>query len=103
MQEFSVVITTCAGTDEANTIIDALLKARLAACIQAMPIQSHYIWEGDIQQSSELMLVIKCKSEDYKGIEETILRLHSYDLPEIVRIPIVEGLDRYLAWLKDPK
>ena len=99
MKEYSVVMTTCPGVDEAQPIIDALLEGRLAACIQAMPVQSHYIWEGSVQHEGETLLFIKCRTEAYEEIEATVLRLHSYELPEIVRIPISGGLDRYLAWL----
>ena len=102
MQELSIVLTTSAGEDQAQPIIDALLEQRLAACVQALPVRSHYIWEGAVRHDIETLLIIKCKSENYKAIEETILQLHSYDLPEIVRIPIADGLDRYLDWIASP-
>ena len=96
-------MTTYAEADKAKPVIDALLGERLAACIQVMPITSHYIWKGDVQHEDEVLLLIKCKSIDYKRIEEMILSLHDYEVPEIVQIPILDGNDRYLDWLADPK
>ena len=95
-------MTACASTEKAQPVIDELLRRRLAACVQVLPVQSHYIWEGAVQHENEALLFIKCKTEDYEKIEETILRLHEYDLPEIVRVPITAGFDRYLSWVADP-
>jgi len=103
MREFSIVMTTCGGAGEAWSIVDALLSGRLAACIQTMPIQSHYIWEGAVQHEGETLLFIKCKAENYAEIEKTILRLHSYGVPEIIQVPIEGGFDKYLSWLGDPE
>jgi periplasmic divalent cation tolerance protein len=99
MNDFSIVMTTCSGAAETQPIIDVLLQRRLAACIQTMPIQSHYIWNNAVHHEGEILLFIKCKTENYDDVEETILRLHSYELPEIIRVPIEGGLDRYLAWM----
>ena len=103
MREYSVVMTTCPGSEEAQMIADALLGEELAACIQTMPIQSHYIWEGAVQNGEEILLLIKGKSENYGAIEKAILRLHPYEVPEIIRLPVEGGHDRYLSWLADPR
>ena len=100
---FSIVMTACADTEKAQKIINALLDARLAACIQAVPVQSHYIWDGAVRHEGEVLLLIKCSTENFKEIERAILLLHDYELPEIVQIPITDGFDRYLAWVADPK
>jgi len=103
MDNFSVVITTCPGTDVAQPIIEALLQERLAACIQVIPsVMSHYIWDGAVQHDSEVLLIIKGMTENYKAIEDTIVRLHPYEVAEIIRLPIEAGLDKYLAWLTNP-
>ena len=97
-----MVMTACASEDEAELIINALLAGRQAACIQMTPVTSHYIWDGERQCSRELLLFIKCLAENYDAIEKTILKLHSYDTPEIIRVPIEGGYDRYLSWLAEP-
>ena len=103
MQEFSVLMTTCGNADRARPIIDVLLEERLAACVQLMPVQSHYIWENVVQHDDEVLLFIKCRTENYKAIEDVILRLHDYALPEIVQVPITDGFDKYLAWVRNPR
>ena len=103
MQEFAITMTTCAGADKARPIIDAILEARLAACVQAMPIQSHYFWDGAVQHEDETLLLIKSKTDNFEKIKETILSLHEYDLPEIIQVPITTGHPPYLAWLAEPE
>jgi len=101
--DFSIILTTCADSDKAQPIINALLNEKLASCVQVMPINSHYIWEGAVQHEDEVLLIIKTRFDSFKRIEETILRLHDYEVPEIVQIPISDGHDHYLSWLADPK
>ena len=103
MREFSIVMTTCGDADRARPITCALLEEGLAACVQVMPIQSHYIWEGAVQHEHEVLLLIKCRAENYKAIENVILRLHDYEVPEIVQIPITDGSRKYLDWVAEPK
>ena len=103
MHEFAIVMTTCADSEKARPIIDALLEAQLAACVQAMPIQSHYLWNGATQHEEEVLLLIKGKADNFEKIKETILTLNEYDLPEIIQIPITTGLAPYLSWLSNPE
>lgn len=99
--EYSVVLTTCSNLEEAKIIINALLTKKMAACIQTFPINSYYSWKGEICNDAELLLLIKCSSKHYKEIETIILNNHSYELPEIIQIPIEEGLDGYLKWIDE--
>ena len=101
-EKYSIVMTACGSEEKAQPIVNALLYERLAACIQVLPVQSHYIWDGDVRHENEALLLIKCQTGDYNKIEETILRLHDYELPEIIRLPIAEGYDRYLSWITNP-
>ena len=96
-------MTTCASEDKAKPVINALLEQRLAACVQTIPIKSSYIWEGAVQHEDEVLLLIKGKTEAFEDIRETILRLHDYDVPEIIQIPITGGHEPYLSWLENPK
>ena len=103
MNGFSIVITTCADAAKAQPIIDALLNERLAACVQVMPINSHYIWEGAVQHDDEALLLIKCKAENFEPIKDLILNLHEYELPEVIQVPITDGLKPYLDWVAGPR
>ena len=102
MDKFSIIMTTCRDAVSARPIIDALLGEGLAACIQVLPIQSHYVWDGEVQHEGEALLLIKGRADCYGEIEAAILRLHDYELPEIIQVPIEGGLGGYLSWLADP-
>jgi periplasmic divalent cation tolerance protein len=67
-----------------------------------MAIDSTYIWKGEVRHEDEVLLFIKSKTVDFKRIEQRILELHSYEVPEIVQIPLINGLDRYLSWIDNP-
>ena len=100
-EEFSVVMATCGSIDEAKAIIDALLDEKLAACIQTIQIDSHYIWKNDICRDPEILLLIKTKKDLFEEIKNTICKNHSYELPEIILLPIKEGYPPYLAWINE--
>lgn len=99
--EFAVVLTTTASEDETGKIAHALLEQKLAACVQAAPIRSWYTWEGRIQEDHENLLFIKCKAADYPGIEACIRANHSYEVPEIVMLPLTNGWPDYLDWIRE--
>jgi periplasmic divalent cation tolerance protein len=98
--DFAVVLTTTASAAETEKIAHALLEQRLAACVQAAPIQSWYTWEGRIQEDHENLLFIKCKAADYTRIEACIRANHSYQVPEIVLLPLSAGSQEYLDWIR---
>ena len=93
-------MTTYPDSESAQAVIEVLLKERLAACIQEMPIKSHYVWEGAIQNESEVLLLIKGKSENFEVIKKAILAHHKYEVPEIIQLPVTSGLESYLSWLE---
>lgn len=99
--QFSIVITTCSGTDNAEKIIQALLSEKLAACIQVYEIKSFYSWKGNINEDAEQMLLVKAKALNYDAIEKVIIDNHSYEIPEIIQVPITNGSDAYLNWIKE--
>ncbi|MDR1185108.1 MAG: divalent-cation tolerance protein CutA [Coriobacteriales bacterium] len=101
-KRYSIVLTTCGTRGDAQPVIDALIVARLTPCVQAMPINSTYVWEGEIRNEDEVLLLIKSKTDDFEEIERVVLELHPYEIPEIVQIPIADGFDRYLSWIDDP-
>ncbi|QIA65301.1 divalent cation tolerance protein CutA [Vibrio astriarenae] len=96
--EYGMVLTTVEPGDE-QVIIDSLLNQQLAGCIQVLPIDSHYVWQGKICNDKESLLVIKTRLCLYPKVEQEIQRVHPYDVPQIVMVPFVEGFNPYLTWL----
>lgn len=98
---YAVVITTASSSEEAEKIAMALLERKLAACIQVTEIKSYYFWENKVNADPEQLLLIKCKAADYAAIESCIGEVHSYDVPEIVQLPITAGSSSYLKWITE--
>lgn len=96
------VVLMCAvgGRDEAEAIATALVEARLAACVQLMPVDSVYRWEGKTERAAEVMLHAKTTQARLAEAEALIKARHSYALPEIIAVPIVGGSSDYLAWIR---
>ena len=100
MSDAIQVITTVSSREEADKIAADLVARRLAACVQvAGPITSTYRWQGKTETSQEWLCTIKSRLSHYAAIEAAIRELHSYDVPEIVAVPIVAGSRAYLDWL----
>lgn len=99
-QEYYVILNTCPDLETAEAIANTLVDEELAACVNIIPgVRSVYIWEGQRTTSQEHLLLIKAMASDYEAIEETILELHPYELPEIIAVSISAGLPEYLDWL----
>lgn len=96
---YCMVLTTVNNQQVKQDIIQRLLEKRLAACIQVMPIESHYLWQEKICQDSEELLIIKTESCRYPEIESAISQLHDYDVPQIVKLPFSDGFNPYLSWI----
>lgn len=85
-------------------IARALVEEGLAACINIVPmVKSVYRWKGEIESAAESLLLIKLASGAYEKTERRIVELHPYELPEVIGVPIVAGLQPYLAWLTHPE
>lgn len=95
-----IVITTVADEQQARALATAVIEARLAACAQTMPVSSCYRWDGKIVNDSELLILFKTAADKYPELEAKILKLHSYDTPEIIRVPVDGGFSKYLAWVE---
>ncbi len=97
---YLLIYCTCPDQAMAERIAEALVADRLAACVNIVPgITSIYRWQGEIQHDSELLLLIKTRGERYPALEARIRELHSYEVPEIIAVPIQRGSESYLAWL----
>ncbi|MGO9389499.1 divalent-cation tolerance protein CutA [Rhodoblastus sp.] len=96
---FCVVLTTTDRESVAEKITHALLEKRLAACVQVHPVASRYIWKGALERSDEWALSIKARTADFAQIASIIRELHTYELPEIVALPILAVDPAYLDWV----
>jgi len=97
----AVVMTAAGSEQEAKRITESLLEKRLAACIQHVDISSHYCWENEICNNVEILLLIKCRASLYSEIEDAIRAEHSYEVPEIVCVPVTGGFPPYLNWIDE--
>jgi periplasmic divalent cation tolerance protein len=100
MTEALVVLTTVANADEGERLANLIVESELAACVQILPpIISIYRWEGKLEKSSEILLLIKTTRAAYPALEKLIKEKHSYQTPEIISLPVETGLKVYLDWL----
>lgn len=100
MTEQQIVLCTCPDLESAKTIADSVVEQRLAACVSILPgVMSVYRWQGGLETNDELLLLIKSQRATYKRLEQAILTLHPYELPEIIAVSIATGLSPYLDWI----
>ncbi len=98
-----VVFITCPTRALARQIARAVVQMRVAACVNLVhsPIESLYRWKGKVERAREYLLVMKTTSKRLAELENEVKRLHSYDVPEFIALPITEGSKKYLSWLTD--
>ena len=97
-----VVLMTAASADEAGRIAEMLVSKKLAACVQSLTgMQSVYIWQGQVQRESEVLILAKTTQNNFAELEREVRAMHSYETPEIVALPIVSGSPPYIEWLVD--
>jgi periplasmic divalent cation tolerance protein len=96
-----VVLVTCSSATEARRIARAVVEARLAACVNILPgaVESIYRWKGKVESARERIILIKTSRRRLAKLRAEIERLHSYDVPEFIALPIAQGSPKYLAWL----
>ena len=99
--DYCMVQTTTNNFVHAKELATFLLDARLAACVQLLPITSQYVWENETRCDDEVLLQIKTRSALFGRVCELILANHPYDTPEIIQLPITEGLGKYLEWIDE--
>jgi periplasmic divalent cation tolerance protein len=97
--EFYLVLVTASSEAEATAIAQTVVQERLAACVNVVPVRSVYIWQDQLQQEPEWQLLIKTTRDRFLALQERILALHSYEVPEILAIPIEAGSPSYLTWI----
>lgn len=96
---YGVVLVTVASLSAGREIAAELIEAKLAACVNLFPIESIYLWQDKINQDSEYQLIIKTDLNKFAQLSAKIKTLHSYEVPEIIALPIIHGSEAYLTWL----
>jgi periplasmic divalent cation tolerance protein len=96
-----IVFITASGEDEASKISRALVEARLAGCVNIIKnIRSIYSWEGKIEDETEVLMIAKTQKHLFDSLMKKVKAFHSYKVPEIIAMPIVDGSEDYLKWLR---
>lgn len=103
MTDKIVVLVTCGSKEEAEGIARALVKDHLAACVNVLqaPVRSIYRWKGKLESAKEFLLLIKTSRRRFGAVQAAVRRLHSYDLPEIIALPVGRGSKGYLDWISE--
>jgi len=96
-----MITTTTDSKENADIITEALLQKHLVACVQYINIESSYSWQGKVVSSSELQLQMKTKTSFFKEIKDEIEKLHTYDVPEIVMVPLLDVNVSYMKWINE--
>jgi periplasmic divalent cation tolerance protein len=101
-EQFILVLSTASSKAEAERIATGLVEGQLAACVNILPgLTSVYRWKDRIERGDEVLLLIKSSKRVFPELEQAIRKAHSYEVPEILAIPIEAGSEGYLAWLAD--
>jgi periplasmic divalent cation tolerance protein len=97
---YQIILCTCPDKDTAEKIARLLITGKVAACVNILPgITSIYLWQEQIESAQEHLLLIKANKSCYQAIEKTISGHHPYEIPEIIAVPIDNGLPEYLQWI----
>ncbi len=100
MTDKIVVLTACDSEQQAKTMARHLVDQRLAACVNILPgARSVYRWKDQTEEASEFLLLIKSRRDLFDQLRAEVEKLHSYEIPELVALPIVDGSPNYLAWI----
>jgi periplasmic divalent cation tolerance protein len=101
MTDKIVVFSTCASQEEAEKLARLVVERELAACATIVPnVRSYYRWRGAVETAGEYLLVIKSARRQFAALSAALERAHSYDVPEVLAVPVVAGSAPYLAWLE---
>lgn len=101
MTDKILVLSNCGSHEEARTIAQHLLEHRLAACVNIVPgVESVFHWQGKIETEQEWMLVIKTTRALFDRLKVALQKVHSYQVPEVIAVQIVDGSEDYLAWIE---
>lgn len=100
--KYQIVLCTCPDRGCAERIANALLRQKLAACVSVLPgVVSWFWWNGKVDSADEHLLVVKTRADAFQKIQETVGKLHPYELPEVLAVPIADALAAYLRWVDE--
>jgi len=100
MTDKIVVLTTCESEDEAGRIAHSLVEKRIAACVNILPsARSVYRWKGSVENAREVVLLIKTRRDIFDALRAELSKIHSYEVPEVIALPVVDGSESYLGWI----
>jgi periplasmic divalent cation tolerance protein len=101
MTDKIVVLTTCAAEADAERMARSLIAGRLAACVTVVPgARSFYRWKDGIESAGEFLLIVKTSRDLFGALQEEMEKLHPYEVPELIALPVVAGAENYLSWLQ---
>jgi periplasmic divalent cation tolerance protein len=101
MTDKIVVFSTCGSADEAEQLARRLVEKHLAACVNVIsPVRSFYRWKGAVEDSTEWLLMIKSSRPLFAALRAVLEAAHSYEVPEVIAVPVVEGSPNYLSWIE---
>ena len=102
-REARIVLVTCANRAEARRIAQSVVQKRLAACVNILqsPVESIYRWKGKVESAREVLLIVKTTAKRLAPLEREVKRLHTYETPEFIVLPIVAGSREYLGWVAE--
>lgn len=97
-----IILVATSSEDEAMGLSRILIELQLVACASILPkVKSIFQWEGKISEEEEYLMILKTKKSLFKAVEDIVLAKHSYEVPEIIALPILEGSHSYLTWVHD--
>lgn len=100
MTDKIVILSTCATVEEAERLARLLVERRLAACVNVVTgMRSYYRWQGSLESAEECLLVVKSSRELFAPLREALEQAHSYEVPEVIALPILDGSPAYLSWM----
>jgi periplasmic divalent cation tolerance protein len=100
MTDKIVVLCTCATVAEAESLARQVVEGRLAACVNIIPqVKSYFRWQGKLDSAEEFLLIIKSARERFEELRTALEGAHSYEIPEVIALPVVDGAQNYLNWI----
>jgi periplasmic divalent cation tolerance protein len=102
MTDYVLVSITASSEREGEKIASVLVKERLAACVNMIAgMKSTFRWKGQISNEEEVLLIVKTKDRLFEKVKKRVLELHSYEVPEVLALPILSGSEKYLSWIEE--
>ena len=99
--KYIAIFITASSVEEAKKISDLLIQERVVACVNTTPVSSIFRWKQKIETAQEILLIAKTRQELFPKVEQLVKQTHSYEVPEIIAMPIIAGSKEYLGWIDE--